>query len=250
MMLNTQTTTEDVHTEKPSLKEFLSFLIARRGFFSLVAVTWGFMLGGTALIITTLAAIALLGGNWWTASFLCCVFGSYILYFAFPGMRKIYRQSRTTSTVALSRLFAVATLYGATAPFYTIYLLGRIFYLKHKLIGVINQSNSSALERRQKLSEMHSEVIRLKNEYKRKALVLPRGSSQITIIQLEIDSMRHSIRTADEENEAYLLECRREARELGIVLREENNIVSLPPDVNVLNLLSLRIKSLTILGSN
>jgi len=249
-MLNTQATIQDVHIKKPSLKECLAFLIARRGFFSLIAVAWGFMLGGTVLITTTLSTTALLGGNWWIAFFLCCVFGSYILYFALPGMRKIYRQPRTTSTAAFRRLFAVATLYGATAPFYTIYLLGRIFYLKHKLIGVINRSNSSALERRRKLDEMHNEVIRLKNEYKRKTLVLPRGSSQITIIQLEIDSMRHSIRTADEENEAYLLECRREARELGIVLREEDNIVSLPPDVNVLNLLSFRIKNLTILGSN
>ncbi len=244
-----QSSVREMNTNRHKIAGLFAFLVSQRSFVSLVVVTWGFMLGGATLLTATFVTTMLLSSNAWVALLLSCLLGGYVVYFASSGMWKIYHRPQIMSTNLLWRLFAQATLYGLIAPFHMTYLLSRLFYLKRKLIYVVQQTNKAALGRREEYNRMHQETMRLRDNHQRKSGGLPRGSSQTTVIRLKIEDIRHRIQRADENNEAHLLKCRQVARELGVVLREEDNFVSLPPNVSIANLLLIQIRRVAVLGS-
>lgn len=208
------------------------------------------MLGGTCLILLVLTVTVVLGINKWIAAFLCISLGGYVLYSAFSGLGRLYLEVRTTEIRHLIRLFASGALYGLTSPFYISYLLVRVFVLKRMLIATIKKCNASALARRQTYYEMHKNTMTMRDDLNRKSKVLPRGHSKITTLRAQIEKVRYNLQQADEDNETYLLQCRQQARELGIVLQEQDNIVSLPPNTSVLRILAFQMRKATAFSFN
>lgn len=240
--LNTQT----IQSKEPNLKDFFAFLVRRRGLTGLIAVSWGFMLGGATLVALTLVITALLGGGERVAVPLSLLLGGYSVYFAAAAMKAIYNRSLPRPLGHLCRLFAEAAFYGMFASLSTAYLAGRIFVVKCFLTYWINKSNQFALQHRKDLTKLDVEAIEQKRRVKKISQSRPRGDSEMTVLHLQTEKLRLTLKGYHEKNEAYLLECRKRARDLGVVLWEKDDTVSLPSDATLLHLLSLRLRSLAI----
>lgn len=136
--LNTQT----IQSKEPNLKDFFAFLVRRRGLTGLIAVSWGFMLGGATLVALTLVITALLGGGERVAVPLSLLLGGYSVYFAAAAMKAIYNRSLPRPLGHLCRLFAEAAFYGMFASLSTAYLAAYSWLNASLLIGSTSRTNS------------------------------------------------------------------------------------------------------------
>ena len=228
------------------MKDLVHFVVFRRGLPSLIAVTWGLMVGGSALLTLTAFGVARLGGGYWTAFAASVFLGGSGILFAAPVMRNAYLVPGAQTVRTAGRLFLTSVFYGFLAPFFPLYRIAYIALQKSRLERKVRQVNQEALRLSIRTQDLHDDVMKMRRQSKASFKSLPRGNSKATLFQLRTEHLRLDVRTASEETEWHLLECRKLARDLGVSLRETDTHYFLPAGTTVLRLFSVQLRATSI----
>ena len=91
-------------------------MFVKRGFWGLLALCWGFMLGGSLLMTAVTYGLALAGADRSSATVYQIVVLAIVLPVAWLVMEEQYRLRTVTSIQAFARAFFVASFFGAVMP--------------------------------------------------------------------------------------------------------------------------------------
>lgn len=99
-----------------NIQAIFSHMFVKRGFLGLLALCWGFMLGGSLLMTAVTYGSALAGADRFSVIVYQIIVLAMVLPVAWLVMEEQYRLRTVTSIRAFARAFFVASFFGAVMP--------------------------------------------------------------------------------------------------------------------------------------